>query len=74
MHFIIPVLRHGGNTVRTGAQYAKHPTPQRDDIQTFIVLDCFVSFSPSWLDFLGTAFSAYFAFLLAFSHSNLRPV
>jgi hypothetical protein len=56
MRFITPVLRHGGNTVRTGAQYVRHRTPRRNDIQIFV---CFCCFLPSWLDFLGAAVSAY---------------
>lgn len=60
MRFIAPVLRHGGNTVRTGAQYVRHRTPRKNDIQ---ILACFCCFLPSWLDFLGTVVSAYFAFV-----------
>jgi hypothetical protein len=62
MRFITPVLRHGGNTVRTGAQYVRHRTPRTNDIQVFA---CFCCSLPSWLDFLGTTVSAYFAFALA---------
>jgi hypothetical protein len=64
MRFITPVLRHGGNTVRTGAQYVRHRTPRRNDIQIFV---CFCCFLPSWLDFLGTANGAYFAFVSGLS-------
>ncbi|KAK9583898.1 hypothetical protein V6Z90_006465 [Aspergillus fumigatus] len=64
MRFITLVLRHGGNIVRTGAQYVRHRTPRRNEIQ---ISACFRSFLPSWLDFLGTAVSAYFAFVSGLS-------